>query len=56
MQPKQIRNSNISNLTNGLLLPVPFTFPGIPSAMQGRGACDPVGFISHAQYPDPKLF
>ena len=23
---------------------------------QGRGACDPVGFISHAQYPDPKLF
>ena len=22
----------------------------------GRGACDPVCFVSHAQYPDPKLF
>ena len=35
MQPKQIRKSNISNLTNGLLLPVPFTFPGIHSAKVG---------------------
>ena len=22
----------------------------------GRGACDPVCFISHTQYPDPQLF
>ena len=22
----------------------------------GRGACDPVCFLKHAEYPDPKLF
>ena len=27
-----------------------------PYASYIRGACDPVCFISRAQYPDPKLF